>query len=63
MQAMPPCHNLDESPTGEELEAALPKLKRHKAGGKTGILPELLLCGGATLQNNLLELMQAMLRK
>lgn len=57
MQEMTPCHDLDEPPTEEELEAALSKLKRHKAGGTTGSRPELVLCGGAALQNRLLELM------
>ena len=33
------------------------KLKRGKAGGRTGILPELLLHGGAELQDRLLLLM------
>ena len=34
------------------------KLKRGKAGGRTGILPELLLHGGAELQDRLLLLME-----
>ena len=55
MQAMPPCLNLDELPTEEELEAALSKLKKRKTGGKTGILPELVMFGGAVLWNRLLE--------
>ena len=38
---------LDEPPTLDELLEALSKLKRGKAGGKTGILPELLVYRGA----------------
>ena len=33
MEAMPPWLELDEPPTEEELEAALSKLKKSKAGG------------------------------
>ena len=60
---MPPCIDLDEPPTEEELEAAPSKMKRCKAGGKTDILPELVLFGGAFLWDRLLELMQVMWRK
>ena len=63
MQILPPCLDFDEPPTEEELEAALAKMKRRKAGGKTGILPELVLFGGAVLWDRLLELMQAMWRE
>ena len=42
-----PYHDLDEPPTEEELQLALTKMKRCKAGGKSGILPELVLFGGA----------------
>ena len=38
-------------------------MKRRKAGGKTGILPELVFFGGAILWDRLLELMQVMWRK
>ena len=34
------------------------KLKKGKAGGKTGILPELLVHGGAELIDRLLQLIQ-----
>ena len=44
----------------EELLTALSKLKQGKAGGKTGILSELLLCGGPELQDRLLQVMQDM---
>lgn len=37
---------------------ALSKLKKDKAGGKTGILPELLVHGGADLHDRLLQLIQ-----
>ena len=53
-----PCSDFDEPPSLEELMTALSKLRRRKAGGKTGILPELLLCGGPVLHDRLLQLMQ-----
>ena len=55
----PPCpsHGVGPPPTSEELREAMNKLKRGKAGGRTGILPELLLHGGAELQDRLLLLM------
>ena len=52
---IPTMLDLDEPPT----EDALSKMKRGKAGGKSGILPELVLYGGAILWDRLLELMQA----
>ena len=55
-----PYHDLDEPPTEEELQLALTKMKRGKAGGKSGILPELVLFGGAVLWDRLLELMRAL---
>ena len=54
----PPHLELDSPPTLAELESALRKLKQGKAGGKTGILPELLLCGGAEVLDRLLQVMQ-----
>ena len=47
MSMLPPCLDLDGPPT-EELEAALSKMKLCKAGGKTGIMPELVLFGGGS---------------
>ena len=58
MPSRPPFLELGDPPTLEELLSALSKLKKGKAGGKTGILPELLLCGGAELRNRLLQVMQ-----
>ena len=50
---------LDDSPTCEKLTAALSKLKRGKAGGKTGIMPQLIVhCTGAELIDRLLQLTQ-----
>lgn len=63
MPEMSPMLDLDEPPTEDELLAALSKMKRGKAGGKSGILPELVLYGGAILWDWLLELMQAMWRR
>ena len=61
--ACPPCpgHGVGPPPhthTSEELMEALSKMKRGKAGGRTGILPELLLYGGVELQDRLLLLME-----
>ena len=54
-----PIHReLDDPPTCEELRMALSKLKKGKAGGKSGILPELLVCGGTEMHDRLLKLMQ-----
>ena len=58
MPTVPPYHEFDRPPSMEELEVALSRLKKRKAGGKTGILPELLLCGGPVLRGRLLQLMQ-----
>ena len=63
MQAMPPCLDLDKPPSEEELEAALSKLKKRKAGGKTGIFHKLVMFRGAVLWIRLLELMQVMWRE
>ena len=45
-------------PTFDELTEALDKLRKGKAGGKTGVVPELLLYGGAELQDRLLLLLE-----
>ena len=47
-----------DPPTEEELESALGKLKKGKAGGKTEIAPELVPYGGAELWDRILELMR-----
>ena len=44
-----PVLELDGPPSMEELICALGKLKMGKAGGRTGILPELLIAGGIEL--------------
>ena len=48
----------DGPPTDDELIAALQKLRRRKAGGSSGILPEMILSGGAELWDRLLQLME-----
>ena len=58
MPSLPLRLELDGSPTMEELIAALNALKRGKAGGKTGLLPEMLLYGGTGLFDRLLQVMQ-----
>ena len=49
---------LDDPPTCKELTVALSKLKKGKAGGKTAIMPELIVHGGAELTARLLQLIQ-----
>ena len=46
---LPPHLDLDMPPTEEELMQALTKLKMRMAGGKSGVLPELILHGGVEL--------------
>ena len=55
----PPHLEFDDPPTLDELLKALSCLKRGKAGGKTGILPELLLFGGEVLYDRLLKIMKS----
>ncbi len=55
---LPSFLELDSPPTEEKLEGALTKLKKRKAGGQSGILPELILYGGVLLWDRLFELMQ-----
>ena len=58
MPPLSPILELDSPPSEEELAQALSKLKKRKAGGKSGILPELILCGGPELWSRILKLMQ-----
>ena len=58
IDAMPVHWELDDPPTCEELWTALSKLRKDKAGGKTGILSELLVCGGTEMHDRLLKLMR-----
>ena len=57
MPTYPTRLELDNSPTHDELLLALGRLRRGKAGGKTGIVPEL---PGADIQDRLLQLIQDM---
>ena len=52
--------SLDDPPTLDKLVVAIDKIKWGKAGGRTGSLPELILCGGPVLQHRLLVLMREM---
>ena len=58
MAVLPLRLDLDYPPTMEELDVALSKLKKNKAGGLFGILPELVLFGGPALWDQLLLLFQ-----
>ena len=55
---LPPFLCYDDPPTSEELKAALSQLHTRKAGGLSGIVPELILFGGPVLQDRLLALMR-----
>ena len=61
--ALEPMVHLDDPPTMEELKTALSRLKVRKAGGLSGILPEMILCGGPALHSRLLTLMEAVWRE
>ena len=63
MPALQPVSCLDLPPTMEEFEAAISRMKVRKAGGPSGILPELILCGGPVLQDRLLALLETVLRE
>ena len=45
-------------PIEEELSQALSKLRKRKAGGKSGILPELILSGGPELWDRVLTMIK-----
>ena len=61
--ALEPMLHLDNPPIMEELKTALSCLKVRKAGGLSGILPEMILCGGPALHSRLLTLMEAVWRE
>ena len=63
MPMLEPMLHLDNPPSMEELEAVLSRLKLRKAGGLSGILPELILCSGPVLHDKLLTLMRAIWRE
>ena len=63
MPVLEPMSHLDNPPSMEELEAALSRLKPKKAGGLSGILPELILCSATILHDKLLTLMKAVWRE
>ena len=56
MPLLPPTMELDLPPTEEELSQALDKLKMRKAGGKSGILLELILYGGPEQWERMLKM-------
>ena len=58
MPLLPPVLELDCPPTEEELSEALAKMKKRKSGGKSGILPELILYGGPELWDRMVRLMK-----
>ena len=55
--------HLDDPPAMAELKAAMSRLKTRKAGGMSGIFPELVLCISPVLLDRLLMLMQAVWRE
>ena len=58
MPLLPPILELDSPPTKEELLEVLSKLKSGKAGGKSGILSELIQCGGPEFEGRIMKLME-----
>ena len=54
---------LPVDPALDELLLALRRMKRGKAGGQTGILPELLIAGGEELITRMLKVMEGVWRK
>ena len=56
MLSQPVCWEIDIPLTEEELRMALDKLKCGKAGGRTGILPEMILAGDKELWSRLHQL-------
>ena len=61
MPLLSPVIQLDYPPTAKELSEALSNLKNRKAGGKSGILPELVHCGGHELEDRILRIMEQIL--
>ena len=47
---------LDDLPSMEELQGAIRCLRNHKAAGASGILPEMVKCGGAAFRECFLSL-------
>ena len=59
LPTLPPDVEQDGPPSMEELNCALSKMKKGKAGGMTGILPELLLAGSAELRERMCKVMES----
>ena len=55
--------DLNDPPTSEEFQRALSKLRLRKAGGDSGVLPEMLVFGGPVLHTVLLDLFQRVWRE
>ena len=60
MTSFPPLLELDSPPVEEELMDAMSMMKKRKAGGKSGILSELITYGGPELWDRILKLMEQM---
>lgn len=58
MSVLPSLSELDLPPSEEELMEAMSKMKKCKAGGKSGILSELITYRGPELQDRFLKLME-----
>ena len=63
MPALEPMLHLDDPPMMKELKTALSRLKARKPGGLSGILPEMILCGGPAFDSRLLTLFEAVWRE
>ena len=62
MIQLPVRDHLDGVPGCREVQSALNCLKCRKAAGESGILPELLLCGGSIIIDKLVELFELVWR-
>jgi len=56
MMQLPVRDHLSGVPSCREVQSALSHLKCRKAAGESGVLPELLLCGGSIIIDKLVEL-------
>ena len=52
-----------EPPTEEEIDQAIGSLKRHKAVGKSGIVPEIVKSCGPSAMDNILDLFHTIWRE
>ena len=59
VEQQPTDTTLDDLPTLEELQVAVRRMGNGKAAGQSGILPEMLKCGGTPYMSALLDLIKS----